>query len=165
MIEKVLKTQRRSRNGIAFFSIMARSEGCKRLRKIKATRDSRAIDSEPLIQAVIRFVSVYAIRGGYGVITVPPASSEGVSWAGDIAERISEATGIPYEVFFRPHGMGKRCYLGAKFRPITFSWAIEPERKRVLVFDDFSMTNITITETIREIRSKGMDCEGLVICV
>jgi len=164
MAERLLKIQERSRNGIKFFSIMSRSECCKRLRKVKQRRDSSLIDTDPHIQAVIRYVAVFTIRGGYEVITVPPASKVGVCWAGEIAEKIARIIGLPFMQFFEPHNQGKRFYLGAKFKPIEFKWAVECMWRKVLVFDDFSMTNITITNTIREIR-KQADCDGLVMCV
>lgn len=164
LAERLLKIQERSRNGIRFFSILPHSERCKRLRKVKQMRDSSLIDSDSNIQAVIRYVAVFAMRGGYEVITVPPASSAGICWAGEIAERIARMCGIKFVQFFEPHNQGKRFYLGAKFKPIEYRWAIECRWNKVLVFDDFSMTNITITNTIREIR-KQTACDGLVMCV
>jgi hypothetical protein len=164
MNERVLKIQERSRNGIRFFSIMSRSGCCKKLLEIKKKRDSSLIDSDPLIQAIIRYVATFAIRGKYQVITVPPASKAGVCWAGDIAERIARISGLPFCQFFEPHNQGKRFYLAAKFKPIEFRWTVECTWQRVLVFDDFSLTNITITNTIREIRKKAV-CDGIVMCV
>ena len=152
------------RGEVIFHSLVRGSERGQIFRRVKKMRDQKVIEVHLLMTAVINCIAYFADKGGFDIITTPPDSGEGESFAGFVAKAIGVKAGIDYVKVFKDHGQGKRKCLAAKFQPIAFDLIRPVTGERVLVFDDFALTGGTMAGSIRALREFKNDVEGVVIC-
>lgn len=155
--------RRLSRNGISFYACLDYRLGAP-LRAIKKWRGYAGIEELSIIQAAIRRVAWFAVKNWFELVTVPPQSGVGESFAERLAARIGEEAGLPFELLFKDHGMGKRYHLAEKTKPVPVVFTQQITGRRILLFDDFSFTRLTMTGSIEALRSAGNECEGIVLC-
>jgi hypothetical protein len=161
-----LKTEglrRLTRNGITFYACLDYRLGAP-LRAVKKWRGYAGIEELPIIQAAIRRVAWFSVLNFFELVTVPPQSGVGESFAARLAIRIAEEAGLPYESLFKDHGMGKRYHLAEKTKPVPVVFTQQVTGSRILLFDDFSFTRWTMARSIEALRSAGNEVEGIVLC-
>ena len=152
-----------TRNGITFYACLNYRLGGP-LRTIKKWRGYQGIEDLSIIQAAIRRIGRLAVDHGFELITVPPQSGVGESFAARIAQDVAEKSGIPWEGLFADHGQGKRYCIRHKMQPLPVVILRPITGARVLVFDDFAFTRWTMANAIGVLREAGNYCEGIVLC-
>jgi|GEM_PF-4024772 len=152
-----------TRNGITFYACLNYRLGGP-LRTIKKWRGYQGIEDLTIIQAAIRRIGRLAVDHGFELITVPPQSGIGESFAARIARDIAGKSGIPWEGLFADHGQGKRYCIKHKMQPFPVVLLRPITGARVLVFDDFAFTRWTMANAIGALREAGNYCEGIVLC-
>ncbi len=166
VIPDQLKAQglrRLTRNGITFYACLDYRLGAP-LRAIKKWRGYSGIEDLSIIQAAIRRVAWFASQNRFELVTVPPQSGVGESFAERLATRMAAEAGLPFELVFKVHGMGKRYGIAAKTKPVPVVFTRVITGARILVFDDFSFTRLTMARSIEALWVAGNECEGIVLC-
>jgi len=152
-----------TRNGITFSACLD-YRLCEPLRGIKRQRGYAGLEELSIIRAAIRRVSWFAVKNWFELVTVPPQSGCGESFAERLGVRIAEEAGLPFEKLFENHNQGKRYYLAAKMKPVPMGLTREITGTRVLVWDDFAQTRYTMARSIEALRAAGCEAEGIVLC-
>lgn len=152
-----------TRSGITFYACLDYRLGAP-LRAVKKWRGYFGIEELPIIRAAIRRVSWFAVLNFFELVTIPPQSGVGESFAERLGIRIAEEAGLPFELVFKVHGMGKRYHLAEKTKPVPVVFTKQVTGTRILLFDDFSFTRWTMARSIETLRSVGNECEGIVLC-
>ena len=149
------------RGNTRFYAMVRGSEKNRHFRELKKSRDVNAIDRDGLMSAAIRNLSFF-LSGWCEVVTVPPHSGEGESFAGEIAKRIALKSGAEFREVFRDHGDGKRKHIKAKFKVIDADLQISLNDMKILLFDDFTLTGNTMVSSI-EALEKNNNIIGVVL--
>ena len=148
-----------TRAGVTFYGCLPYQLG-EPLRGIKKQRGYAGLEELSIIRAAIRRVSWFAVKNWFELVTVPPQSGVGESFAERLGVRIAGEAGLPFEKLFR----GKRYGIAAKTKPVPTVFTRQIMGARILVFDDFSFTRWTMARSIQALRAAGNECEGIVLC-
>lgn len=118
-------------------------------KELKKSRDYARIQTDRLMVATIRCASHFAKKGRFDIITTPPDSGQGESFAGMVAKEVSTAADIDFVKIFQDHDKGKRQHVRIKFQnPIKFELTTRVKGSRILIIDDFTQTNGTMVGAI-----------------
>lgn len=130
---------------------------------MKKSRDFARIDTDRIMISTIKCAAHFAKKGKFNFITTPPDSGQGESFAGMVAKKISTAAEIDFVRIFNDHEQGKRQHARLKFqKPIKFEMKGAVKGLRILIFDDFTQTNITMVGAIKALIKKN-EVAGLVL--
>jgi len=158
-----------SGSGIVFWALSYGEYSTRYFKELKAdvlqSNCWERLKTDKLAEASIRCAAAHVKKGGFDVLTVPPHSGEGVSFAARVGALVAERAGVRFKVLFRDHGAGKRKHVSTHLSSkIGFEFNGPVDERRILVFDDIAYTRRTMTGTIGAFRSAGIDAEGLVLC-
>lgn len=149
-----------TRHGVRFRAIYSgRNDGAKR-ELMRCKRDG--VSDGRLLQAP-RVMIQHFLKGKFDIVTIPPASSEGISWAEVIGNRIALWLDVEFMRVFKPSGSGKRYHLGAKLQEYTVDVIADVREKRVLIFDDFGETLLTMYRCLKALE-QSKQVGGLILC-
>lgn len=121
--------------------------------------------TDKLAAASIRCAAAHVKKGRFDVLTVPPHSGEGISFAAKVGALVAERAGVPFNVMFRDHGAKKRKHVATHLSSkIGFEFNGPIKERRILVFDDIAFTRRTMTGAMKALSAIGKEVEGLVLC-
>jgi len=148
------------RDGIRFRAVYS-GRNIKAKRELMRLKRKQESDAD-LIEAPRRVIQHF-LGGRFDMVTVPPASADGVPFAEWIGTRVARWLNIDFETVFAPANRKTRCWRGAKLQDYKTELAADVTEQRVLLFDDFGETLLTMTRCLRALQ----DCKavgGLILC-
>ena len=152
------------RGEFVFWAVVTGSARGAHFRDLKINGDCLDIDRDRLLNAAISNISYFiSTRGKYDLITIPPHSGEGWSWAGEVAKRISMKAEIDFVKVFKDHGRKKRYSLKSKLAKFRFETEKVIKGQKILIFDDFTHTGGTMVRCMK-ILSRENHVDGVVLC-
>jgi len=151
-------------DGATIYSLTRGRNQGEHFRKLKKAHDIPAALADRYMVAAVRCIAHFMERENLDLITCPPHSGDGPSFAQAIAQAVAKHGGRKYAAIFQDHDQGKRYLRGAKFRPIKYEVTIWLPVVSVLVFDDFTYTRRTIAGAMTELSSnRTARVEGIVL--
>lgn len=153
------------REGIRFWALTRSQYQGRYFTDIKKARDIERIEKDKIMIAATDCIAHFAKKWGIDMITTPPDSGNGISFAGFIAKQISTKADIDFVKIFKNHTKGKRTYTAVKFRD-RVDPVIEKSinKANILIFDDIAQTGFTMIDSISALIKKN-ECRGMVLYV
>lgn len=148
------------RNGLRFRAVYSGRNYRAKRELMRYKRDG--ISDGQLLQAP-RLQIQHFLSGRFDVVTIPPASGLATPWAEMIAKRIADWLKVEFMIVFKPSGSGKRYYLSAKLQEYRTDLIADVWDRRVLLFDDFGETLMTMYRCLRALEN-SKQVGGLILC-
>ena len=155
-----------SRDGVRFYSVSRGDYSRNYFVELKATLDFFRLEYDLLSSAAIFCAAHCAQKFKFQIITTPPDSGVGESFAGAAAKLISREAGIDFVKVFKNHEQGKRKSIFQKLKsPIGFNFHRVIRGQRVLIFDDIAQTGRTMAGAIKALQAKNNQVGGMVLWI